>query len=54
MTDKTHDHCATCDWLAREAERTARGYHVDHWTSSTTDRDGTVHTASWSDPEGTP
>lgn len=30
-----HDHCADCDWLGREAERTATEYGKDVWLSVT-------------------
>lgn len=33
MIDKNHDHCATCDWLGREAERTAKKLDRDAWIS---------------------
>lgn len=46
MITKTHDeHCPTCDWLGREAERTAAEYGQDGWTSTTTERGGAAHTA---------
>lgn len=35
MIETTHDHCTTCDWLAREAELTAKAQGTDHWTSET-------------------
>lgn len=35
MIETTHDHCTTCDWLAREAERTALAEGTDYWTSET-------------------
>lgn len=43
MTEAAHEHCATCDWLVCEAERTAKQQGRDAWTSETQDRDGTTH-----------
>lgn len=43
MTETTHEHCGTCDWLAREAERTAEQLDRNAWLSKTQDRDGTIH-----------
>ena len=44
MIETTHDHCTTCDWLAREAERTAKAQGTDYWTSETA-VDGVFHVA---------
>ena len=44
MIETAHDHCTTCDWLAREAERTAKAQGTDHWTSEAV-ADGAVHVA---------
>lgn len=44
MITKTHEHCGTCDWLGREAERTAAEHQRDHWTSTTV-AGATTHTA---------
>lgn len=42
MIEKKHeDHCAICDWLAREAQRTAQQLGRDAWRSL----DGTGHSA---------
>ena len=46
MTTTTHDNCTTCEWLAREAERTAKRQGQDHWLS-TNDVCGTTHTARY-------
>lgn len=51
-TDRTHTHCATCDWLAREAERTAKTQGTDHWSSYDGQRDGTQHAAHYLDEDG--
>lgn len=45
--ERRHEQCPTCDWLAREAGRTATEYGQDHWSSYTTDRDGTEHAARY-------
>lgn len=47
MTEKTHENCATCDWLCREAESTARRLGRDTWSSWDKDRDGTRHVAHY-------
>lgn len=47
MSETTHDNCTTCEWLAREAERTAKRQGQDHWLSTTTEKDGTTHTARY-------
>lgn len=45
--EKTHEHCSTCDWLGREAERTARRLGRDMWSSYDKERDGTGHVAHY-------
>lgn len=46
MITTTHEHCATCDWLGREAERTANAEGRGHWTSET-QADGATHVAHY-------
>lgn len=53
MITTTHENCAICDWLGREAERTAREFARDHWSSYDTERDGTEHVAHYAQ-EDTP
>lgn len=50
--EKTHEHCAICDWLGREAERTAKTQGTDHWSSYDDQRDGTQHAAHYLDEDG--
>lgn len=38
MIETAHQHCAICDWLGREAERTARGLGRTAWSSETGSR----------------
>ena len=38
MTETAHQHCAICDWLGREAERTARDLGRTAWISETGSR----------------
>ena len=38
MTDTAHQHCAICDWLSREAERTAKNLGRTAWISETGSR----------------
>lgn len=38
MTETAHQHCATCDWLSREAERTAIALGRNAWISETGSR----------------
>lgn len=33
-----HEHCAICDWLSREAERTASDFGRSAWISETGSR----------------
>ena len=35
MTKTRHEHCSICDWLGREAERTATQLGRDAWISET-------------------
>lgn len=36
MTETTHDNCTTCEWLAREAERTAKRTAIgSDWDTAT-------------------
>lgn len=44
MITSTHERCAVCEWLGREAERTAQREGVDTWLSLD-QRDGTSHSA---------
>ena len=46
MSETAHDDCTTCEWLAREAERTAKRQGRDHWLS-TTEENGITHTARY-------
>ena len=41
-----HDDCTTCEWLAREAERTATDLNRDAWISET-DIGGNIHRAHY-------
>ena len=41
MIEKKHEDCARCDWLGREAQRTAQQLGRDAWLSL----DGTDHAA---------
>lgn len=45
---KAHEHCAICDWLGREAERTATELDQDYWSSYDSERDGREHVAHYS------
>ena len=47
MIETTHEHCATCEWLGREAERTATAEGRCHWMSQVVTHGGTKHTAHY-------
>lgn len=40
MIETKHEHCATCDWLSREAVHTATNLGRTRWFSETSNRDG--------------
>lgn len=46
MIETTHEHCTVCEWLGREAERTATADGRDHWDSET-QADGATHAACY-------
>lgn len=52
MNETKHEHCATCDWLSREAVRTATNLGRTRWLSETSNRDGSeLHWASYDKEE---
>lgn len=52
MIETRHGNCATCDWLSREAVRTATTLGRTRWLSETSNRDGSeLHWASYDKEE---